>query len=259
MWTNRRSSSARSSEGSFDTYIRSFAEAAKAWGHPFFLRFNWEMNGNWFPWGEGANGNRPGQSAAAWRHVHNIFRSVGATNVSWVWCPSITTTNATIRLRELYPGNAYVDWTCLDGYNWGAGAGPHGWQSFDQIFSPTYSQLIGSIAPSKPMMIGEVGSSSRGGSKSAWISNMFSRIASSFGTIRALLWFDVRDGKMNWPVESSPGSRRAFATGISNRRYLTNGNAALERADDRRPLASALSAGAVRTETPGSRRPGAGG
>lgn len=213
--------------GSFDKYIRSFAEAAKAWGHPFYLRFNWEMNGNWFPWAQGANGNRPGQSAAAWRHVHNIFRAVGATNVSWVWCPSITTTNATIPLRELYPGNAYVDWTCLDGYNWGAGAGPHGWQSFDQIFSPSYSQLTGSIAPSKPVMIGEVGSSTRGGSKPAWISDMFSRIASGYGNIRALLWFDVRDANMNWPVESSPGSRRAFATGISNRHYLTNGNAAL--------------------------------
>ncbi len=25
---------------------------AKNWGHPFFMRFNWEMNGNWFPWGD---------------------------------------------------------------------------------------------------------------------------------------------------------------------------------------------------------------
>jgi hypothetical protein len=71
--------------GRYDEYIRSFAEAAKAWGHPFFLRFNWEMNGNWFSWSEGVNGNQPGEYVAAWRHVHDIFTSVGATNVSWVW------------------------------------------------------------------------------------------------------------------------------------------------------------------------------
>ncbi len=36
--------------GSQDTYITQWAKAAAQWGHPFFLRFDWEMNGNWFPW-----------------------------------------------------------------------------------------------------------------------------------------------------------------------------------------------------------------
>ncbi len=43
--------------GRYDDYIAKFASAARDWGHPFFLRFNWEMNGNWFPWSEGVNGN----------------------------------------------------------------------------------------------------------------------------------------------------------------------------------------------------------
>ena len=67
--------------GTYDSYIREFAEAARDWGHPFFLRFNWEMNGNWFPWSEGVNGNQPGEFVAAWRHVHDIFTAVGADNV----------------------------------------------------------------------------------------------------------------------------------------------------------------------------------
>src|SRR5436190_3670193 len=71
--------------GSHDSYIRAFATKARDWGHPFFLRFDWEMNGNWFPWGEQANGNSPGEYVAAWRHVHDIFTSLGATNASWVW------------------------------------------------------------------------------------------------------------------------------------------------------------------------------
>ena len=93
---------------------------AKDWGHPFFLRFNWEMNGNWFPWAEGVNGNKPGEYVAAWRHVHDIFTSVGATNATWVWCPYVDPEQPSFRpLSSLYPGDSYVDWTCLDGYNWG--------------------------------------------------------------------------------------------------------------------------------------------
>ena len=32
--------------GEHDNYIQQWALSAKAWGHPFFLRFDWEMNGN---------------------------------------------------------------------------------------------------------------------------------------------------------------------------------------------------------------------
>src|SRR5262249_21677406 len=39
--------------GLFDPYITTWATAAKNWGHPFFLRFDWEMNGSWsYPWSE---------------------------------------------------------------------------------------------------------------------------------------------------------------------------------------------------------------
>ena len=106
--------------GRHDSYITAWATAAKAWGHPFFLRFNWEMNGRWFPWSEGVNGNQTGEYVAAWRHVHDIFTRVGATNTTWVWCPNIDPGHAIQSLGELYPGDGYVDWTCLDGYNFNA-------------------------------------------------------------------------------------------------------------------------------------------
>ena len=48
-------------DGRYDKFIRQFADDAHRWGHPFLLRFDWEMNGVWFPWAEQANGNRPGQ------------------------------------------------------------------------------------------------------------------------------------------------------------------------------------------------------
>ncbi|HYG96563.1 MAG TPA: Ig-like domain-containing protein, partial [Solirubrobacterales bacterium] len=106
-------------EGRHDAYIRKWATAAAAWGKPFFLRFNWEMNGQWFAWHEGVNGNKTGESVAAWRHVHDIFTEVGATNATWVWCPNVDPEGHHLKLPGLYPGDAYVDWTGLDGYNWG--------------------------------------------------------------------------------------------------------------------------------------------
>src|SRR3954447_19951807 len=94
--------------GRYDNFIRNFALDAKAWGHPFFLRFDWEMNGNWFPWNVRANGNNPADFVPAWKRVHDIFASVGATNVTWVWCPYVDTSGRQ-NLRQLYPGPAYVD------------------------------------------------------------------------------------------------------------------------------------------------------
>ena len=49
--------------GTYDSYIREFATAAKNWGHPFFLRFNWEMNGRWFPWSRASTATNPVNSS----------------------------------------------------------------------------------------------------------------------------------------------------------------------------------------------------
>ncbi len=81
------------------------------------MRFNWEMNGRWFPWSEGVNGNKSGEYVTAWRHVHDIFTAVGANKVTWVWCPNIDPNRIFLDLASQYPGDEYVDWTCLDGYN----------------------------------------------------------------------------------------------------------------------------------------------
>ena len=38
--------------GDYDAYITEWATGARNWGHPFFLRFAHEMNGDWYPWSE---------------------------------------------------------------------------------------------------------------------------------------------------------------------------------------------------------------
>ncbi len=209
--------------GTYDPYIQDFATAAKAWGHPFFLRFNFEMNGNWFPWSEQVNGNGPGQYVAAWRHVHDIFTSAGATNATWAWCPNVDPGNRLQDVGSLYPGDTYVDWTCLDGYSWGTNpSSPKGWMSFDQLYRSSYHQIVDSIAPSKPMIIGETAASEYGGSKAAWIQDMLTKIPTDYPKIRGLLWFERVDDNMDWPIETSGAATSAFASGIQNGVYTTN-------------------------------------
>jgi hypothetical protein len=203
--------------GNWDSYITTWATAAKNWGHPFFLRFNWEMNGNWFPWSEGVNGNTSGQYVKAWRHVHDIFTSVGATNVTWVWCPNVDPYNSHTPLSGLYPGDAYVDWTCLDGYNFDTP-----WSSFDQLYGSTYNTLVGSIAPTKPVVIGEQASTENGGSKASWITSMLANMPTKYPKVGAVLWFEKYDSGMDWPIETSASATSAFASGISSGTYATN-------------------------------------
>ncbi len=212
---------AKVASGAYDSYIRSFALAAKEWGHPFFLRFDWEMNGNWFPWAEAANGNRPGDFVAAWRHVHDIFASVGAGNATWVWCPTVDPYSSLIDVRRLYPGASYVDWSCLDGYNNGDGDGNGVWRSFDETYSTSYER-IRAVAPGKPMMIGEVASSEHGGSKAGWISDMLAKLPSEYPAIRAFVWYDVPGHGGDWLIETGQASLSAFARGIGSPAFLSN-------------------------------------
>lgn len=201
--------------GKWDAYISDWAQAAKAWGHPFFLRFDWEMNGNWFPWSVGVNGNTAANFIAAWRHVHDIFAQVGATNVTWVWCPNVDPGHQYANLSSLYPGDRYVDWTGLDGYNWSSP-----WRSFDQLFHSTYTELESKVAPGKPLVVAETASSERGGAKSSWITDMLTReLPDRFPQIKAFMWFDKFDSSMDWPIETSATAESAFAAGIASSVY----------------------------------------
>ena len=72
--------------GSYDSSLIAWAQAAKSYGKPFLFRWNWEMNGTWFNWGAQARAN-PAVYVAAWKRFHAIVQAQGATNVTWVWCP----------------------------------------------------------------------------------------------------------------------------------------------------------------------------
>jgi len=206
--------------GAIDPYITAWAAASKAWGHPYFLRFAAEMNGNWFPWCEQVNGNAAGEYVQAWRHVHDIFVAQGATNVTWVWSPNVEYGGST-PLAGLYPGDAYVDWLGIDGYNWGSGFPGKSWQTFPAVFGPTYAALT-QLSASKPIMIAETASAEAGGSKVDWITDaLATQIPRHFPRIRALVWFN-EEKETDWRIESSPSAQAAFARAIAAPLYASN-------------------------------------
>ena len=118
------------------------------------------MNGNWFPWCEGVNGNQPGEYVAAWRHVHDIFTAVGATNATWVWCPNVDPEQRhAADLAAPLPGRRLRRLDLPRRLQLGQ---PAAELSFNELFKPTYDAITDTIAPRKPMIIGEIGSTEYG-------------------------------------------------------------------------------------------------
>jgi hypothetical protein len=205
--------------GDFDGYIRQWAQGAKAWGHPFFLRFAHEMNGKWYPWGTAAGnpeGNTAADYVAAWRHVHDLFVQVGATNAIWVWSPNANYWG-TAPFTADYPGDSSVDWIGIDGYNVGTSSGFAGWLSLSKEIATTYSTLSG--LTTRPMMIAETASTESGGNKAGWITQAFlNDIPTLYPRIHAVVWFD-RNKETDWRVNSSAASLSAWRSVVASPLY----------------------------------------
>ena len=194
--------------GKHDAYVRSWARAAASWGKPFFLRFAHEMNGDWTTWSPGVDGNTAREFVSVWRRVHGIFRQEDATNVRWVWAPVAHSEEHT-PYRYVYPGDAYVHWFGISGYNWGNTREWSRWQSFSDIFGASY-RTMSRMASEKPIMIAEVGCAEQGGDKASWIRRAYVKeIPEKFPGIKAVVWFDA-DKENDWRVNSSRGSLDAY-------------------------------------------------
>jgi beta-mannanase len=203
----------RITAGDFDTYIQQWGTALASWGKPVMLRFGHEMNGNWYPWAESANGNQAGDYVAAWRHVHDVIASTGATNVQWVWSPNVPYWGST-PLTGLYPGAGYVDVVALDGYNWGTAASWSTWTTPSALFGDGLTALR-NLAPGKPIIIAETASAEAGGSKTAWNTTLVSYLAAQ-PDITAFVWFN-HNKEVDWRINSTTASADAFAATLAAR------------------------------------------
>ena len=197
--------------GQFDSYISSFAHQAATWSKPLLLRFAHEMNGNWYPWAVGVNGNTASEYIAAFRHVHDLFVAAGATNVQWIWSPN-STQGATSDMATEYPGSAYVDVLGVDGYNYGTDVAGRAWQNPSQVFGPALDELA-QIDPNRPILVNEVGSAEDGGSKASWITGLVS-LLSSDAQVSGFVWSEFGSAP-NWEIETSPSAEAAMRAALA--------------------------------------------
>lgn len=184
-------------QGNCDGYIRDFARSLKAHPSRFLLRLAHEMNITDAPWWAGYYGNDPGQYVAMWRRVHDIFASEGVTNVEWVWSPNYASNPPPSRpgyewndLHNYYPGDGYVDWIGLSGYNWYTSRTPSRWDSFTTLYDAVLRDLACHYA--KPQIIAEIASvegDAGSPTKAQWIADAY-RLAPNYPFLRAVVWFN---------------------------------------------------------------------
>ena len=227
--------------GQWDTYIQKWINGFNWFQSSYavdkkpkiLLRFGHEFNGNWYPWG-----NSPDSFKAAWQYIHAKFQAAGINNrIEWVWCANNTSVDSYNDITRYYPGDAYVDWTSIDGYNWGSNYSFSRWKSFDETFSAPYVTLVNNY-PFKPIILGEVASaeptdlpnptygqngdnSDVNQSKSAWVTDMFTRLQTDYPAIRAVAWFNINK-ELSWALHYSNNTGlSAYNTAVQNPYFLS--------------------------------------
>ncbi len=165
--------------GKEDRVIVSRARAIKAFGHPVFVRWFWEMNL------QKKHANCIGDAGAtgyvaAWQHIWTVFQREGVRNVAWVWCPGGDAFPQPA--ASFYPGDRYVDWVAADGYN--KSANP---KSFRRSFTRFYTAWGDR---GKPLMIGETGAA-QGMPQVEWLTTARDVLKTEWPSIKAVVYWDA--------------------------------------------------------------------
>jgi beta-mannanase len=218
-------------DGKFDAYLTKYAKAVTANGMPLVLRFDHEMNGQWYSWSESnAQQNAAGSYREVWQHVWNIFQANGANQYTiWNWSPTRIDNLGNPKYQTVdymanyWPGEQYVDWVGMSGYYRKASEQP----TFQNTFGATLAQ-IRQIAPGKPIILNEIGATETGGTasdsqKSKWINSLFDALADPANDdIRGFAYFSevattIVDGARttnDWRLNSRADSLETFSKAI---------------------------------------------
>lgn len=197
--------------GRLDGYWREWAEGAAAFGAPVILRFGFEMNGDWFPWG-----GRPEAFVAAWRQVWKIVREAGADNVLFLFSPNVVwdPEREETRIPPYHPGDAFVDLLGLDGYNFGDGHSPwHRWQSYEEVFGASVATMA---RWPQPLLLAEVGCADDP-RKAAWLAEFLEAFRAD-DRLAGFIYFNHHNPRKNepdWRLESDPRSLEAFRSELA--------------------------------------------
>jgi hypothetical protein len=199
--------------GASDALIARAARQLKRQDRPVLLRWGWEMNGDWYAWSAAGNNNDNDAYVAAWKRLHRIFAEQKATNVSWVWSPNWNSrpVEAWNTFAALYPGDEYVDWVGVSGYNLHR-------ETPDTLFAPIYR----AYAATKPLLITEVGAVDRGGrTKADWIT-LFARWVEAHPGVGGVAWFDTDThpgSDEKWRIDTDAESLAAYRAMAASARF----------------------------------------
>lgn len=197
-WEPRGTTPTRIADGASDSYLRDYAKAVRRLNIPVAISFADEMNGDWEQWG--TTGTTPQAYVRAWRHIHDVFEAVGATNVIWTWSPNIVQPGTDKDLSPFYPGDEYVDWVGLIGYftDWD----PH---SFDGLFGATLTEIA--RFSRKPQLLLET-AAMPGRHRTQDVRALFQGVTASPDLV-GFAWFDYK-ARADWRLEASPESAAEF-------------------------------------------------
>ncbi len=188
--------------GQHDATIRARADNVKAHQDPVLIRYGWEM-------AEGVNHAAAGSATefkAAWKHIVSIFRSRGANNAQFVWCPTAWSFHSG-GAQQYYPGDEWVDWICADGYNWAPRKAGDPWREFGEIFDAFYSW---GAPRNKPLMVAEFGvQEGTAGRKADWFRAVPQTLQNEYPDIKAIVYFDS-DNPYPWWMDTSSSSVVGF-------------------------------------------------
>lgn len=189
--------------GRYDAYLSSYAEAVRAYGHPVIIGFAHEMNGSWYSWGNGHAS--PAAFVSAWRHVVELFRALGAKNVTWLWTVNIINDSRRGTIPSpaaWWPGAAYVNWVGIDGYYLKSS-----WR-FAPLFGPTIAAVRELTAD--PVLIAETGAVPAA-DQPAKIADLFAGVR-QYGLL-GFVWFDAMNSIKQSFTVNSPAALGAFRRG----------------------------------------------
>lgn len=191
--------------GGSDAYLRSYADAVVAFGHPVILSFGHEMNGAWYSWGNGHAS--PAAFVSAWRHIVQVFRAAGAANVTWLWTVS-SIEGASSSLSQWWPGAAWVSWVGVAGYFYQAT------DTFGLVFGSTIADIR--TISSAPLLIAEtaVGTTS---DRESQIDALFAGVSEQ--GLAGVVWFDEAQHAglyhQDWRLEDDPSALAGFTAAVA--------------------------------------------
>jgi hypothetical protein len=182
--------------GLCDHYIRNFALALKSRPERYIVRFAHEMNLYPTPWSPHNFNQDASAYIAMYRHVFDVIASVGAGNIEFIWSPNYYSDPVVPGndRNDYYPGDSYVDWIGLSGFNYYTYLRSP-WKTFLDLYdSDSFDYVLRDLACRypKPQMLAEIGTVEGPGepqTKSTWIAQTYQDLP-YFPFVRSILWFN---------------------------------------------------------------------